>query len=137
MIIFLAGLQGIPSELKEAAQIDGATGWRTFRSIVLPLMTPVIFFQLIMGLIHALQAFVVPVLLAPSSMQTGVGLAQGPMRPNLFYMVYAYLEIFGKSRFGYGTALLWVLFVVVLTLTVGVFLSQRYWVYYETGGGKW
>lgn len=135
MIIFLAGLQGIPAELREAAQIDGATTWRAFRSIVLPLLTPVIFFQLIMGLIGALQTFVQAILLAPTS-AGGSTMETLPARPNMFLMAYDYVQIFGKNRFGYGTALLWILFAIVLALTLIVFISERYWVHYEVGSEK-
>jgi multiple sugar transport system permease protein len=136
MIIFLAGLQGIPNELREAAQIDGATPWNTFRSIVLPLLTPVIFFQLIMALIGALQTFVQAVLLAPASGGISGFLQTLPARPNTFLMAYDYIQIFGKQRFGYGTALLWILFALVLALTLIVFVSERYWVNYDVGGEK-
>ena len=135
MIIFLAGLQGIPTELREAAMIDGATPWRTFRSIVLPLMTPVVFFQLIMGIIGALQTFVQAILLAPAR-TGGAAMETLPARPNMLFMAYDYVQIFIKHRFGYGTALLWIMFVIVLLLTLVVFFSERYWVYYETEGGK-
>jgi len=135
MIIFLAGLQGIPTELREAAQIDGASAWRTFRSIVLPLMTPVIFFQLVMGLIGALQTFVQAVLLAPVQ-SGGVAMETLPPRPNQLFMVYDYMQIFVRHRYGYGVALLWILFVMVLILALIVFISERYWVYYEVEGGK-
>jgi len=135
MIIFLAGLQAIPSELREAAQIDGAGAWRTFRSIVLPLMTPVVFFQLIMGLIGALQTFVQAMLLAPIS-SGGAAMETLPPRPNMLFMVYDYLQIFVRHRFGYGVALLWILFAMVLVLTLVVFFSERYWVYYEVEAEK-
>jgi multiple sugar transport system permease protein len=135
MIIFLAGLQGIPSELREAAQIDGANGWRVFRNVTLPLMTPVIFFQLIMSLIGALQTFVQAVLLAPVQ-SGGAAMQTLPPRPNQLFMVYDYMQIFVRNRYGYGVALLWVLFLMVLVLTVIVFYSERYWVYYEVESGK-
>ena len=136
MIIFLAGLQGIPSELREAAQIDGATAWHAFRSVVLPLLTPVIFFQLIVGLIGALQTFVQAVLLAPAGSGVSGFMQILPARPNMFLMAYNYVQIFGKQRFGYGTALLWILFALVLALTLVVFISERYWVHYAVGGEK-
>jgi multiple sugar transport system permease protein len=136
MIIFLAGLQGIPSELREAAQIDGATPWRSFRSIVLPLLTPVIFFQLIMGLIGALQTFVQAVLLAPAGSGVSGFMQILPARPNMFLMAYDYVQIFSNQRFGYGTALLWILFALVLVVTLIVFVSERFWVHYEVGGEK-
>lgn len=125
MVIFLAGLQGIPSELKEAAQIDGAGRWRVFRSVTLPLLTPVIFFQLIMGVIGSLQVLVSPLLLA------GASLSAMPPRDNYFYLIHVYIQVFANQRFGYGTALLWLLFLVIVLLSAILFRSSRYWVYYE------
>jgi ABC-type sugar transport system permease subunit len=130
MVIFLAGLQGIPSELKDAAQIDGADRLETFRFVTLPLLTPVIFFQLILGIINSLQTLVAPLLLA------GGSLSAMPPRDNYFYLIHVYIQVFANQRFGYGTALLWLLFVVIVLLSVLVFRSSRYWVYYETEGGK-
>jgi multiple sugar transport system permease protein len=130
MVIFLAGLQGIPPELKDAAQIDGADRFETFRFITLPLLTPVIFFQLILGIINSLQTLVAPLLLA------GASLSAMPPRDNYFYLIHVYIQVFANQRFGYGTALLWLLFVVIVVLSVLVFRSSRYWVYYEAEGGK-
>ncbi len=126
MVIFLAGLQGIPEELIEAARIDGAGTGRIFRHITIPLMTPVIFFQLVMALISSFQQFVIPLLLTTSG-------AQGAVTPRsvYLYMIHTYRQLFTYQRFGYGVALLWVLFVVVMALTVLVFRSASYWVYYE------
>jgi ABC-type sugar transport system permease subunit len=132
MVIFLAGLQGVPTELKDAAQIDGANRLATFRFITLPLLTPVIFFQLILGIIGSLQTLVAPMLLAGGSMSTM------PPRDNYLYLIHVYIQVFANQRFGYGTALLWLLFLVIVILSVIVFRSSRYWVYYETEteGGK-
>jgi multiple sugar transport system permease protein len=126
MVILLAGLQGIPNELKDAAQIDGAGRFGVFRFITLPLLTPVIFFQLIMGIIGSLQTLVAPLLLA------GGSLSAMPPRDNYFYLIHVYLQVFANQRFGYGTALLWLLFLVIVILSFVVFRSARYWVYYET-----
>jgi multiple sugar transport system permease protein len=123
MVVFLAGLQGIPQELEEAAQIDGANRWQVLWNITIPFMSPVIFFQLLMSLIGSLQTLVLPMLL------TGTG---GVPRGVYLYMYHTYNQIFQQQRFGYGTALLWVLFVVILILTVVVFRTARYWVFYET-----
>jgi multiple sugar transport system permease protein len=137
MVIFLAGLQGIPAELEEAARIDGAGRWQVLRHVILPLLSPVIFFQLILGLINALQALVIPLLLATSGSQVGV-----PPRAVYLYMVHTYRQIFAFQRFGYGMALIWLLIVVILALTLLVFRTARYWVYYEVeveggdGGGR-
>jgi len=126
MVIFLAGLQGIPEELEEAARIDGATKLLVFRHITIPLMTPVLFFQLIMALIHALQAFAMPMLIYGQGKMSGM-----PPRAVYLYVVHSYRQIFVFQRYGYGTALLWLLFVVILALTLVVFRTARYWVFYE------
>lgn len=130
MVIYLAGLQGIPIELKEEAAIDGATTWQSFRHITIPLMTPVLFFQVVMGIIRTLQMFAEPLLLTP--IPSG-GTFMGAMPPinNRLFVNQAFNQIFAYNRFGYGTAMLWILFVVVLIFTLAVFKSGSYWVYYE------
>jgi len=133
MVIFLAGLQGIPNELKEAAITDGANSWQVFRNVTLPLLTPVVFFQLVMSMINSLQVLVAPMLLA------GKQLGQMPARDNYMFQVHVYQQIFVNNRYGYGTALLWLLFVVIVILSLLVFRSSSYWVYYEVeqeGGQK-
>lgn len=122
MVVFLAGLQGIPNELVEAAKIDGAGGWRIFRHITLPLMTPVLFFQLVMSLIGSFQQLLFPLL---------IGLKQSV--PNVprgiyFFMVHTYLNI-RNGLYGYGLALLWLLFIAVILLAVIIFWSEKFWVY--------
>jgi multiple sugar transport system permease protein len=125
MVIFLAGLQGIPDELKEAAQIDGANSWQVFRHITLPLLTPVIFFQLVLGLIGSFQQLNLPLLVT----KVGIAAASVPPRPIYLYMIHTYQQIFTNGRYGYGTALLWMLFIGILILTWIVFWSEKYWVY--------
>jgi ABC-type sugar transport system permease subunit len=125
MVIFLAGLQGVPNELKEAARIDGAGTRQVFQSVTLPLLTPVIFFELIMGIIGSLQVLVAPLLLA------GATLSSIPPPDNYFYLVEVYEQVFAHQNFGYGTALLWLLFLVIVAFSALVFRSARYWVYYE------
>lgn len=127
MVIFLAGLQNIPEELKEAAQIDGANVLQLFRHVTLPIMTPVIFFQLVLGLISAFQQLVLPMLLAPG--QEGSG--WNPPRSSYLYMIHAYRQLFVYQRYGYSTAVLWLLFIVIMALTLLVFRTARYWVFYE------
>jgi len=124
--IFLAGLQNIPDELMEAAKIDGANGVQVFRHITLPLMTPVIFFQLVLGLIGSFQQLNLPLILSTVGLTTGV-----PPRPIYLYMIHTYRQIFVYGRYGYGTALLWMLFVGTVVLTAIVFWSQKFWVYSE------
>jgi multiple sugar transport system permease protein len=137
MVIFLAGLQNIPDELVEAAKIDGANAWQVFRHITLPLMTPVIFFQLIMGLIGSFQQLVYPLLLGTGSSGT---MSYTTPRSIYLYMIKTYSEIFTNQRYGYGTALLWLLTIGVTALTLFVFWSQKFWVYSgdtpETGGSS-
>lgn len=125
MVIFLAGLQGVPHELKEAARIDGAGRRQIFLSVTLPLLTPVIFFEIIMGIIGSLQVLVAPLLLA------GATLSAVPPPENYFYLVNVYQQVFANQQFGYGIALLWLLFVVIIIFTAILFRSARYWVYYE------
>ena len=128
MVVFLAGLQGIPAEYREAAMIDGASRTQVTRFITLPLLTPVIFFNLVTGIIVALQILVQPMLLSPGILGLNPGTV--PPRDNYLYVVHAYIEIFTKQLFGYGSALLWVLFAVVLGLTVLLFKTSRRWVFY-------
>lgn len=125
MIIFLAGLRNIPQELKEAAQIDGATSWQSIRHVTLPLMTPIIFFQLILAIIRSFQQFSLPILLA------GGALGSMPPRSTYLIMIHVNRQIFVSQRFGYGIALLFVMFVVILILTGLLFWSARYWVYQD------
>ncbi len=138
MIIFLAGLQGVPAELREAAAIDGANPVQAFVAVTLPLLSPVILFQLVTGVIYALQTVVQPLLLrASAGVSTDAGSAAADIpRSNNLYMVNVYQQVFANQRLGYGSALLWVLFVVILALTLAVFRSSALWVYYEVDQGK-
>jgi multiple sugar transport system permease protein len=128
MVIYLAGLQGVPDELKEAALIDGANKFQVFRNVTLPLLTPVIFFQSILGIIGALQVMQVPILIYGRA-----GLSGNVQMPrNMYmYMIYIYSQVFDFQRYGYGVALSWIFFVIVLVLTLLFLFSSRYWVYYE------
>jgi ABC-type sugar transport system permease subunit len=131
MVIYLAGLQNIPSELKEAAHVDGATPVQSFFNVTLPLMTPVLLFQTIMGLIWSLQILVPALLLAPTTDARSVGLTIP--RDNRLFMVHLYEQAFIYNRFGYALALAWILFVVVLIMAIVVLKTSSYWVYYESG----
>jgi multiple sugar transport system permease protein len=124
-------LQGIPDELKEAARIDGANDWQVFRHIILVLMTPIIFFQLVMGLIGSFQQLNLPLLITRS----GITSTSVAPRPIYLYMIHTYQQIFTNGRYGYGTALLWLLFIGILILTGVVFWSQKYWVYENSSEG--
>jgi multiple sugar transport system permease protein len=127
MLIFLAALQGIPNELREAAAIDGANRLQIARKIMLPLLTPAIFFQLVMTLFLAFQVLVEPLLLS-----AGIyGINSTPPEENNFFVVNAFREIFTGQRFGYGAALLWILFGIAFITTLLLFASGRFWVYRE------
>ena len=134
-VYYMAGLQSVPKELDDAALIDGATGWQKFRFVTLPLVTPVIFYQLVMSVLGIGQILVQPMLLAGGIGGGGGGSGLGaiPPRDNYFYMVHVFNRVFTYFRFGYGFALLWLLFAFALVLTLIVFGTARYWVYYEVG----
>lgn len=128
MIIMLAALQGVPVELEEAATVDGAGRWLVFRHITVPMISPILFFQIVTGVIAAFQVLVQPLLLTSSSGISGAGSVP---ESNTLYMVQVYKEFFLNGRFGYGSAMLWVFFVIVLGLTLVLLRSSRSWVYYE------
>ncbi|WP_060888144.1 carbohydrate ABC transporter permease [Streptomyces caniscabiei] len=113
MIISLAGLQDVPRELHEAARIDGASAWRTFRSVTVPLLSPVLLFQTVTGVIASVQT-VMPLLLAAEPTTGGVTAIP---QSNYMYMMHVFAEYFALGRYGYASALLWVLFVLILVVT--------------------
>jgi multiple sugar transport system permease protein len=121
MITFLAGLQGIPQHLYESAEIDGANYWSRFRHVTIPMMSPVIFFNLVIGLISALQTFTQGYLMTRG----------GPQDATLFYGLYIYRSAFRDFKMGYAAALSWVLFAIVLLLSIFVFRYLGRMVYYE------
>jgi multiple sugar transport system permease protein len=123
MIIFLAGLRQIPQDLYEAASMDGASKWRQFRRITLPLLAPVIFFNLVLQTIDAFKAFTSAFIISG-----GTG---GPIDATLFYTLYLYEEGFGNFRMGYASAMAWVLLIVIAVFTAAAFLTSKYWVFYE------
>ena len=121
MVIFLAGLQGIPQELYEAAEVDGASSRRKLMAITVPLMTPTIFFNLVMNLVAAFQAFNNAFIMTNG----------GPNNATLLYMLHLYNNAFRYFRMGYASALAVMLFVVVFGLTVLVYRTSNRWVYYD------
>jgi len=127
MIIYLSGLQSIPTALYEAAQIDGANAWQRLFYITIPLMSPVIFYNLVIGIIGTFQYFT-EVYVITATADTGLG---GPLESTLFYNVYLYSNAFRYLNMGYASALAWVLFLIVLVLTLLIFRSSALWVYYE------
>ena len=129
MIIYLAGLQDVPESLYEAAEIDGAGTWAKFFHITLPLMTPTIFFTLVMSIIGTFQVFSIVFV-----MTDGMG---GPVNSTLMYMVYLYRNAFTFFRMGYASAMAWILFLIILALTLVQFRTAPLWVHYEVEpGGK-
>ncbi|MFF7558594.1 carbohydrate ABC transporter permease [Streptomyces pseudovenezuelae] len=127
MIISLAGLQDIPRELLEAARIDGASAGRSFRSITVPLLSPVLLFQTVTGVIASVQT-IMPLLLAPDP--TPAGITALPQSTYL-YMMHVFAEYFAFGRYGYASALLWVLFVLILVATGVIFKATSGVVFYN------
>jgi multiple sugar transport system permease protein len=121
MVIFLAGLQGVPQELYDAAMADGAGWWQKIRHVTIPLITPTIFFNLVMGIIGSFQVFT----------NAYVMTRGGPVNSTLFYVLYLYNNAFGYFRMGYASAMAWILFLIILVLTVLQFRLAGHWVYYE------
>jgi len=125
MVIFLAGLKQIPSELYEAAAIDGAGNWKQFRHITFPMLTPVIFFNLILQIINSFQAFTPAFIISG-----GTG---GPIDSTLFYTLYIYYQGFANFRMGYAAAMAWILLLIIGAVTALAFLTSRFWIHYEDG----
>ena len=124
MLIFLAGLQGIPRELTEAAEVDGASRWRRLWAITLPMLSPTLFFNLVLGIIGALKVFSVAYIATEG----------GPNYATWFYLLHLYYQAFRFFEMGYASALAWIFFAVVICFTIlQVRLSKR-WVYYEGAG---
>lgn len=124
VLINLAGLQGVPTELYEAAEIDGAGWGRRLWKITIPMVSPIIFYNLILNVLGLLQYFIVPWVL-----NQGNGYPEGSTR---FYMVYFYKQAFTFQNMGYGAALAWMLFIVALIITMFLFTTGRSWVYYSS-----
>jgi multiple sugar transport system permease protein len=124
VVIFLAGLQGIPRQYYEAIEVDGGNAFHKLLHITLPLLTPTIFFNLVMGLIGGFQVFTQAYILTRG----------GPNNASLFYVYHLYRNAFSYSRMGYACALAWLLFVIILIFTIISFKTSGYWVFYE--GGK-
>lgn len=128
MLIFLAGLKQIPEQLYEASAIDGANGVQKFFRITLPLLTPVIFFNLVMQIIAGFMTFTQAFIITNGSGR--------PLDTTLFYALYLYKRAFENYQMGYASAMAWVMLVVVAILTGIVFLTSSRWVYYESEGGN-
>ncbi len=124
MVVYLAGLQGVPQPLYEAASLDGAGPLRQFRHVTLPMITPVILYNLVMGIIGSFQTFT----------QAFVMTGGGPDNSTLLYVLYLYKQAFSYFHMGYASAMAWVLFAIILALTLLVFRWSTLWVYYEGRG---
>ncbi len=123
MLIFLAGLQGIPVHLYEAADLDGAGPLTKLRHVTIPMLTPTILFNLVVGIINSFQVFTFAYVMTKG----------GPLNSTLFYVYYIYQRAFQFFEMGYASALATILFVVVLLVTLGIFKWSNRWVYYEGG----
>jgi multiple sugar transport system permease protein len=121
MLVYLAGLQGIPTELYDAVQVDGGGAWARFWTITVPMMTPVIFYNLVLGMIAGFQVFAQPLIMTGG----------GPRYATYFYVLYLYESAFKFFRMGYASALAWLLFMIILVLTIVMFRWSAFWVYYE------
>ncbi|WP_052809559.1 carbohydrate ABC transporter permease [Streptomonospora alba] len=122
MVIFLAGLRQIPRMYYEAAAVDGATRMRRFFSVTVPLLTPIIFFNLVLQMIQAFQTFTQAFVVS-----SGTG---GPSDSTLFYTLYLYQTGFGSFDMGYASAMAWLLLVIIAGFTAVNFLASKYWVFY-------
>ena len=126
MVIFLAALKEIPEELYEAAKVDGAGKWRIFFKITVPLITPTIFFNLVMQLVNAFQEFNAPFLITNG----------GPLKSTYLTSLMIYENAFKFFKMGYASAMSWVLFIIIMAFTLVLFKTSNKWVYYSDGGGN-
>ncbi len=121
VVIYLAGLQDVPGELLESAEIDGAGAWTRMRHVTLPMLSPVIFFNLIMGIIGTLQVFAVPYIMTQGN----------PARATYFFTMYLYDNAFRYLKMGYASAMAWIQLLIILALTAFAFWSSKRWVHYQ------
>ncbi|WP_240353821.1 carbohydrate ABC transporter permease [Cohnella algarum] len=126
MVIFLAGLKQIPQELYESASVDGAGKLRKFWNITLPMLSPVMFFNLILGVIGSFQTFTSAFIITKG----------GPVNSTYMYALFLYEKAFKHYQMGYASALAWILLTIVALLTMINFFASRYWVFYESEGGR-
>jgi len=122
MLIMLAGLQGVPTELYDAAEVDGAGSWATFWNVTFPMISPVIFYNLVLSIVGLFQYFLVPLVV-----NSGTGRPGGA---SLFYNVVLYKTFFTYQNMSFGATMAWLLFVVILLVTVVLFATSNRWVYY-------
>ncbi len=122
MLIMLAGLQGVPTELYDASKVDGANAWQQFRNVTFPMISPVIFYNLTLNIVGLFQYFLVPLVV-----NNGTG---RPAGSTMFYNLYLYKTFFTFQDMAYGSAMAWLLFICILVVTLILFGTARYWVYY-------
>ena len=123
MIIFLAGLRQIPGMYYEAAAVDGASKWTQFWQVTIPLLTPIIFFNLVLQIIGAFQSFTQAFIVSG-----GTG---GPSDSTMFYTLYLYQKGFSQFEMGYASAMAWLLLIIVGVFTAINFVASKYWVFYD------
>lgn len=121
MTIVLAGLQDVPMSYYEAAELDGAHGWQKFRHITFPMISPVVFFNILMSLIKGVQIFTQPYVMTEG----------GPARSTHVYGLYLYSTAFSYTKFGYASALAWILFAILIVLSLVIFATSKFWVFYR------
>lgn len=122
MLIFLSGLQGVPTELYDAAKVDGASGWQTFWNVTFPMISPVVFYNIVLSMVGLFQYFTTPLVVN-----------QGTGRPGgwtMFYNLYLYKTFFTYQNMSYGATMAWALFLMILVVTIALFSTAKYWVYY-------
>lgn len=122
MLIFLASLQGVPTELYNAAEIDGAGWWKSMLNVTLPMISPVIFYNVTLAIVGLFQYFTVPLVLNQGS--------GAPGGATMFYNLYLYKTFFTYQNMAYGATMAWLLFVIILVVTLVLFRTSKYWVYY-------
>jgi multiple sugar transport system permease protein len=125
MLLFIAGIQGIPKDLYESAEVDGANTWHKFKSITIPMISPILFYNLVLAVIALFQYFLVPAVLKNFTGE--------PANSTLFYSLYFFKNAFTFNDMGYGATLAWMLFIIIMVITLIMFGTARYWVYYEFG----
>ncbi len=126
MLIFLAALKQIPGSLYESAMVDGAKQWTMFWKITLPMLTPTIFFNLILQIVNGFRVFTESYVITDG----------GPLDSTLSYVLYLYRRAFTYFDMGYSCALAWILVIIIAVFTIVLFKTQKNWVYYETGGDE-
>lgn len=126
MVIFLAGLKQIPHDLYEASSVDGAGKVRQFFRITLPMLSPTMYFNIVMGIINAFQMFTPAMIITEG----------GPMNSTYVYALYLYERAFAQLQMGYASGLAWIMLLIIVACTAVIFLTSKYWVYYESEGGR-